>query len=725
MRTPILCWTTGCLVVIASLGASALSHAEDSVRQVFSLDQRYGLRSPRIPFGNNWRDPVKYSFEHERHETFHRLQTNLTALYSRCEQSVMLSKDKPVRITVKLLAYAEVNRGLVAIGLKSKTHGHWAFSIGGIGGLFGKNSWNHITNAANPLYENVALAGFDNRDWHTFVLMIPNRRGPAKLYCDGQFVMVLSTPITDQQRDRVLVAEGNIHGSTRKYVPETWGENDYVFIESRQPGQPIDVDRVEVSQQALTTSRLSLPVVLDLDWELGDAMIVENTLEPSEANPLIKKSEVPKPLGMVSWDAKLRYYTRRDQTSGWGPKVNVLKDDDGFHLYVNDVDEESNPHAGAWMPTFCDYYAATSSDGLHWKLTKPTTTVMPGPPNAWDSGSIRHSTYLKENGLYRMWYGGYTMRFQQGRTGYAVSRDGVHWERPALDLFKWNGENSNICYSLQPGPTSNEYELVSSVVRVDEAAPERRYVMFLHTQGPHGFIVDVATSPDGLHWTRAAHNARHYAFEVANGKLTIHDPPEVFHEPHYWWAFVGETHFVGWVVEPEEQENVSFGLWRTRGRQHAHPIVNFGRILEVGDEWWVYYAEDGDFKLAKTVKHRMLGVRIADGQDAGLITSIGIRPPVDGWKTQQITINVSGIENGGFLKAELLEAASGQVIPGFALSDSLPIKNNASEAPLRWMNRGAALPDIQDPIQVRLEMNRGEGNPQFHALYVRQIAGGS
>ena len=165
--------------------------------QVFSLDQRYGLRSPRIPFGNNWRDPVKYSFEHERHETFHRLQTNLTALYSRCEQSVMLSKDKPVRITVKLLAYAEVNRGLVTIGLKSKTHGHWAFSIGGIGGLFGKNSWNQITNAANPSHEKVALAGFDNRDWHTFVLMIPNRRGPAKLYCDGQFVMVLSTPITN------------------------------------------------------------------------------------------------------------------------------------------------------------------------------------------------------------------------------------------------------------------------------------------------------------------------------------------------------------------------------------------------------------------------------------------------------------------------------------------------------------------------------------------------
>src|SRR5207237_5575441 len=119
-------------------------------------------------------------------------------------------------------------------------------------------------------------------------------------------------------------------------------------------------------------------------------------------------------------------------------------------------------------------------------------------------------------------------------------------------------QQTNIGFPLQPGFNSNEYELPVDLVLDEQAAPERRYVMFLHTQGPHGFIVDVATSADGKHFVRAPQNARHYAFDKVPRNTTLHGAAVVLHEPNYWWAFVGHhepegkgyrMRFTGWVVE--------------------------------------------------------------------------------------------------------------------------------------------------------------------------------
>jgi hypothetical protein len=77
----------------------------------------------------------------------------------------------------------------------------------------------------------------------------------------------------------------------------------------------------------------------------------------------------------------------------------------------------------------------------------------------------------------------------------------------------------------------------------------------------------VATSPDGRRFTRAAHNAWHYAFDPVPRDTTLHGATVVLHEPKTWWAFVGHhksegksyrMRFTGWAAEPGEQENVGF-----------------------------------------------------------------------------------------------------------------------------------------------------------------------
>ncbi|MBM3802833.1 MAG: hypothetical protein FJW26_11065 [Acidimicrobiia bacterium] len=673
----------------------------------------------RVAFQGHWNDLRTHPFDHQAHPAFHRLKASLEALYSRCEQPIPSLKNRPVRLSVKLLSPGEAGRTLFTLGVKTKSHGSWAFSLGACptrGISFGITGWQIIVNATNPWEERLPLEGFDNRDWHTFVFSIPNAKGPAQLYCDGQFVMALREPIMEAQRNKVAEDQNPRHGSIQQLVPETFGVGEYAFVESRHPGQTIDIDRFEISQAPLVTSRTSLPVLQDLDWELDGTRRVENTLKRFEGNPVLKKKEIPDP---------------SEKNSG-GSFVRVLKGGSGFQMFFAAVHEMSQ----AIGRTTFGIYRASSDDGLRWQMDPKQAVLTPGEEGSWDEGSLGQMAVLKEGDLFRMWYGGYVARLQQGRAGYAESNDGIRWTKPTLGFFPFAGKPTNICFPLQPGFNSNEYELPADVVRDEQAPPERRYTMFLHTQGPHGFIVDVATSRDGKRFVRAPQNARHYAFDPVPRNSTLHGAAVVLHEPNYWWAFVGHheaerrgyrMRFTGWVVEPEESENVGFGLWRST-RVHLEPDpqawdrsdVHVGSFLEVGDEWWVYYACEGNFGLAKVGRHRMFGIELVSGVESGYVTTIGLRPPKEGWKHHNLALNASGLTGGGHLQVELVDVSAERALDGFKLDDCLPIESDGLALPVRWRKTGTILPDSKEPLRLRITMNRGSQNPQLHGVYLRK-----
>ena len=196
---------------------------------------------------------------------------------------------------------------------------------------------------------------------------------------------------------------------------------------------------------------------------------------------MVGKVDAPDPIGTVATDETKKRYARQWQSVGWQCS-NIFYDGSTCHIYVDEVYEDLSEAAG--RVTLCTYHVGTSKDGIHWQVRPRKLVVHPGPPGQLDAGISRGKPSMKGNGVYRIWYGAYPTSLQQGRAAYAESRDGIHWESPALGQFRWLGKDTNICYSLQPGPISNTYELFASVVRVDEAPPQRRYVMFLHTQCP-------------------------------------------------------------------------------------------------------------------------------------------------------------------------------------------------------------------------------------------------
>lgn len=93
--------------------------------------------------------------------------------------------------------------------------------------------------------------------------------------------------------------------------------------------------------------------------------------------------------------------------------------------------------------------------------------------------------------LFKMWY----MTGYLGHLAYATSADGVHWERPALDVVP----GTNLCLPRELHPDSG------SVVIDDEAGdPKGRFTMLVREPNPPGkptFPGMLMTSPDGIHWS--------------------------------------------------------------------------------------------------------------------------------------------------------------------------------------------------------------------------------
>jgi hypothetical protein len=114
-----------------------------------------------------------------------------------------------------------------------------------------------------------------------------------------------------------------------------------------------------------------------------------------------------------------------------------------------------------------------------------------------------------QTGKYQLWYQAYA----GGRGGdrklkcvvcYAESDDGITFTKPELDLFPFKGQKSNIVLVSNAG-TGDRY-CASVIVEPDEPDPAKRYKMAHYDwsvmNGKDIPGVQVAFSPDGIHWTK-------------------------------------------------------------------------------------------------------------------------------------------------------------------------------------------------------------------------------
>jgi hypothetical protein len=159
------------------------------------------------------------------------------------------------------------------------------------------------------------------------------------------------------------------------------------------------------------------------------------------------------------------------------------------------------------------------------------------PPMATIYGSV-----IRDGNQFKVWY-----KSGMG-VGYAVSEDGVTWQRPRLDLTLVDGQPSNILFtkkSKTEGPEALPFLYELFGVHRDDRDPDptRRYKMgFLdidwkykgsagdpwHKNQRRG--LGVAASPDGIHWKlidswaseAIVDGATHWMFDPAGQKYILY-----------------------------------------------------------------------------------------------------------------------------------------------------------------------------------------------------------
>lgn len=129
-----------------------------------------------------------------------------------------------------------------------------------------------------------------------------------------------------------------------------------------------------------------------------------------------------------------------------------------------------------------------SIDGLNWTSTISNPVISPGNYNSWDSKHVSPGAVIKENGIYKMYYCGFSDEYNSWHVGYATSLDGIHWVKypqPVLSgSFGW------------------EYQIiVSSVIKKDST-----YFLYYTGRDLPYCKIGVAISPDGINWTKYSGN---------------------------------------------------------------------------------------------------------------------------------------------------------------------------------------------------------------------------
>ena len=98
---------------------------------------------------------------------------------------------------------------------------------------------------------------------------------------------------------------------------------------------------------------------------------------------------------------------------------------------------------------FVDDFMVDVLDGeLSYRLHSPQAEEMViRQDKPWEGNASSYHTVFKDGDTYRMYYRGHnfdmsggTLKFTHGEcTCYAESTDGIHWEKPELGLFEFEG----------------------------------------------------------------------------------------------------------------------------------------------------------------------------------------------------------------------------------------------------------------------------------------------
>jgi hypothetical protein len=148
---------------------------------------------------------------------------------------------------------------------------------------------------------------------------------------------------------------------------------------------------------------------------------------------------------------------------------------------------------------------------LHLHPLRKTGEHLVVSEHPWENATLNWFSVLQDGGKYRMWYECYDVAgwptTDDTSFCYAESDDGIHWNKPELRLYSYQGSKDNNILFRQIGDGNARSRVHGGCVFLDPSAPpEARYKCvsqgLFQGIGERPYYVAGMTSADGLNWTR-------------------------------------------------------------------------------------------------------------------------------------------------------------------------------------------------------------------------------
>lgn len=228
-------------------------------------------------------------------------------------------------------------------------------------------------------------------------------------------------------------------------------------------------------------------------------------------------------------------------------------------LVCTSIQAEDPVQLGTRRELFVDRFLVASLEGdarLVLQRPKPCEVVLV-TDLPWEGNTCAYFTVFQDGDVYRMYYRGshWDERLRRPAhrevTCYAESRDGVHWIKPELGLFEFNGSRANNI--VWDGIGTHDFTPFKDLNPA--ASPDARYkaVARGRPRGDKGLYV--FKSSDAIHWSLIVDRPviTEGAFDSQN--LAFWDPTaRVYREYHrtffkgYRWIMTGTSQdFVNWT----------------------------------------------------------------------------------------------------------------------------------------------------------------------------------
>lgn len=169
-----------------------------------------------------------------------------------------------------------------------------------------------------------------------------------------------------------------------------------------------------------------------------------------------------------------------------------------------------------------DEFLVERSEGIRYIVNRPAKhpdnpLIVPDKP--WELVLQHYGSVLwdENEAVFRIWYTCRTHRYGKDNAvvvGYAVSKDGIAWEKPSLGILDYEGSTeTNLVLDMGPGGSGGV-----CVLDTPWDDPKKRYKMLYKTIEEGGGI-KVAFSSDGIHWEKYPETVLGGVFDTFNVAL--------------------------------------------------------------------------------------------------------------------------------------------------------------------------------------------------------------